>query len=419
MPATGKIVILTGASLAWNPRARKEATALASAGYEVTVLGAAPSRGQFEIDQQLASQAGFNFRSIISYNDQGARRDLGMRLRSRMASLLFKWFRLESPFQLNHLTLALWQSARKEPADYYSAHLEPAMWVGRRLIGEDRTVGIDMEDWYSEDLLPEARRHRPIKLLRSLESALLRNGAQGFCPSLALGEALAREYECPPPTVIYNAFPWAERETLDGRYKDRKSQTAPSIHWYSQTLGKGRGLEDLLAALPFLKHEVEIHLRGKPVVGFDDWLASLVPEPLRNRIYIHDLVSNEELLSRIAEHDIGFAGEMKYSRSRDLTVTNKILHYLLAGLAVVASDTAGQREVAEQAGGAVFIYRSGGHEELATQLNCLLGNPDLLAKTKSLALDAARKTFCWERVAPVLVDKIGRGINSGNKSKDS
>jgi len=46
------------------------------------------------------------------------------------------------------------------------------------------------------------------------------------------------------------------------------------------------------------------------------------------------------LLSRIAEHDIGFAGEMKHCRSRDLTVTNKILQYLLAGIAVVAGNMA-------------------------------------------------------------------------------
>ena len=62
------------------------------------------------------------------------------------------------------------------------------------------------------------------------------------------------------------------------------------------------------------------------------------------------------MLSRIAEHDIGFAGEQNYCRSRDLTVTNKILHYLLGGLAVIASDTAGQRQIAAQAGEAVRVY---------------------------------------------------------------
>ena len=112
-----------------------------------------------------------------------------------------------------------------------------------------------------------------------------------------------------------------------------------SIHWYSQTIGPGRGLEDLLAALPHLEHVAEVHLRGQPVVDFNAWLSVRVPQAWRHRVFVHSLVPNEQLLSRIAEHDIGFAGEMKYCKSRDLTITNKILHYLLAGLAVVASDT--------------------------------------------------------------------------------
>ena len=413
MAQAKKIVILTGFTLAWNPRVLKEASALAAAGYRVNVLGAAPSLNQFEVDKKLAARGGFTVQSIICFNrhgDIGKGKHLGRRLRSKFAVLLFQWLGRESPLQLGLITRELWKSSRHQTADFYSVHLESALWVGRRLIEIGKVVGIDMEDWYSEDLLPEARKHRPLKLLRNLEGELLRRTAHSSCPSLVMRKALAAKYDCRPPAVIYNAFPWTDRDSLDGIFKDRRNLRVPSIHWYSQTLGHGRGLEDLFEALPYLNHEVEIHLRGKPVSGFDAWLASLVPEPLRSRIHVHDLVSNEELLSRIAEHDIGFAGEMKYSRSRDLTVTNKILQYLLAGLAVVASDTAGQREVADQAPGAVFIYPSGDSQDLAKQLNLLLGDKDLLAKSKSLALAAARKSFCWERVAPKLVEGVQQAI---------
>jgi hypothetical protein len=165
-------------------------------------------------------------------------------------------------------------------------------------------------------------------------------------------------------------------------------------------------LEDLFAALRFVKHEAEIHLRGKPVAGFEDRLATQVPEMWRPRIFIHNLVSNDELLSRIAEHDIGFAGEQNFCRSRDLTVTNKILHYLLGGLAVVASDTAGQKEIAEQVNGAVRIYRSGDATSLANELNKLLSSREALCAAKTSALIAAEKDFCWERQAPVLVKSV-------------
>jgi glycosyltransferase involved in cell wall biosynthesis len=227
-----------------------------------------------------------------------------------------------------------------------------------------------------------------------------------------MSEALAREFGCPQPTVVYNAFPWSDRESIDGLFKDRRDRRLPSIHWFSQTLGHGRGLEDLIAALPLLKHAAEIHLRGKPVIGFESWIEHRLPEAWRVRIKIHPLVTNSELLSRIAEHDIGFAGETPLIRSRDLTVTNKILHYLLAGLAVVASETAGQREVAVQAPGGVFLYRSGDASALAARLDALLGSADALRQAKSAALDAAERTFCWERQEPALLDSVNRALCS-------
>jgi glycosyltransferase involved in cell wall biosynthesis len=292
----------------------------------------------------------------------------------------------------------------------YIAHSEAAMAVVADLSRKGSSVGIDMEDWYSEDLPPEARKSRPVKLLRKLERELLIRGAHATCPSRAMSEALAREFGCPQPTVVYNAFPWSDRESVDGLVTDRRNRRLPSIHWFSQTLGRGRGLEDLIAALPLLKHDAEIHLRGKPAAGFEHWLKQNAPESWRGRIIIHGLVSNAELLSRIAEHDIGFAGESPLIRSRDLTVTNKILYYLLAGLAVVASDTAGQREVAAQAEGGVFLYLSDDAPALAARLDALLGSAESLKQAKRAAVDAAKRTFCWERQEKALVDSVHRAL---------
>jgi hypothetical protein len=288
------------------------------------------------------------------------------------------------------------------------------MAVAADLLQEGRFVGIDAEDWFSEDLPTEARRDRPVRLLRNFERKLLTLGRYSACPSRAMSQALASEFGCPQPTVVYNAFPWSDRKSIDGLSKDRRDRSLPSIHWFSQTLGQGRGLEDLISALPLLKHEADIHLRGKPVSGFDGWLAHRVPEAWCGRIKVHGLVSNAELLSRVAEHDIGFAGETPFIRSRDLTVTNKILYYLLGGLAVVASNTAGQREVATQAPGVVLLYPSGDAPALAAQLNILLGSVDTLRQAKSAALAAAKETFCWERQEKTLLESIHRALDLGS-----
>ncbi|HMG80126.1 MAG TPA: glycosyltransferase, partial [Xanthobacteraceae bacterium] len=154
----------------------------------------------------------------------------------------------------------------------------------------------------------------------------------------------------------------------------------------------------------------EIHLRGRAAPGMNEWIRSQTPARWHERVFLHPLVPNEELASRLVEHDIGFAGEQNYCRSRELTVTNKILHYLLGGLAVVASDTAGQREVAMQAGGAVTLYESGNPASLAQALRTLLDSPDGLARAKAAALQTAEQTFSWERQEPVLLRHIQEAL---------
>jgi glycosyltransferase involved in cell wall biosynthesis len=410
-----RVAILTGAPLSLNPRTLKEAETIARAGFEVVVYGASFDEGQRETDERLADRHSFSFKSVLPLGEDSLKPQLlaaWRRIRTRVGVDLSRHLNIENAWQLGPAVVELAKQARKARADYYIAHLEQGAWAGARLHRSGSRVGIDLEDWYSEDLPPEARKSRPLHLLRDLERELLTTGAHATCPSHTMSEALAREFGCPQPTVVYNAFPWSDRASIDGLSKDRRDRNLPSIHWFSQTLGRGRGLEDLISALPLVKHDAEIHLRGKPVSGFESWIEHRSPEAWRGRIRVHGLVSNGELLSRIAEHDIGFAGETPSIRSRDLTVTNKILYYLLAGLAVVASETAGQREVATQAPGGVFLYPSGDAPALAARLNTFLGSVDALRQAKSAALAAAEETFCWERQEKELLESIKRALGS-------
>jgi glycosyltransferase involved in cell wall biosynthesis len=407
------IVLLTGSSLCHNPRAVKEASALARAGYRVCVLGAWADPDFKARDQLLIEDLPFAFIPVFDLTAPGLHNAIsrfGWRAGKRAADTWYDLTGWQSSRQLGFATERMFRHALSMSADLYLAHSEPCLYVAARLLRCGRRVGVDMEDWFSEDLLPEARRHRPLRLLRELEGELLSRGAYASCPSQAMSAALAAEYACPPPTAVYNAFAWSDRQALDGTAADRRNRKIPSVYWFSTTLGPGRGLDDLLAALPLLRHDVEIHLRGDPAPGFEQSVRARVPEGWRERIYIHPLVTNDQLLPRIAEHDIGFAGETTQCRSRDLTVTNKILHYLLGGLAIVASDTSGQREVARQALAAVHLYPSGDARALAERLDALLASSEALARAKAVALAAAQRVFCWERQERVLIEAVGRAL---------
>ena len=403
--AARRVVILSGNHLCHNPRAHKEAVTLTQLGYEVQVLGAWIDRELKEKDRALIAGSSFQFIPVVDFTVHRLNR-VAASAKSKVGEVRRRVLGTTSAWQLGSSIGALKRMATKTHAKLFVAHSEMGMAVAADLLMMGRKVGIDMEDWFSEDLLPEARKRRPLKLLRDLERTLLKHASHRTCTSHAMAEALAAKYGCSLPAVVYNAFPWSDRENIDGLVKDRRNLRLRSIHWVSQTLGFGRGLEDLVTALPLLQYEAEIHLRGRAMPGFAEWLSAQLPSTWRDRVYIHDLVPNHELLSRIAEHDIGFAGEQKFCKSRDLTVTNKILQYLLGGLAVLASDTAGQREIAQQAQRAVHLYHSGNSQGLAAKLNLLLSSPEELVRAKQSAVAAAEDTFCWEKCARPLTNSV-------------
>lgn len=409
-PMARSIAILSAASLAWNPRVLKEAQALARAGFRVTVLGASEGAAGLARDERLAAAHGFTFKSVAPAPTGTCIARLWRqwcRLRYRLGRELNHRVGYTGPGCAGLYAPELERQALLEAADYMILHLETAVLIGERLLARGCRLGLDMEDWYSQDLLPEVQRNRPVGMLQAAERKLMDVAAHVTCPSQVMSRELAQHYGCRrTPAVIHNSFPWGDRTGIDGRRLDRGTSERPSIFWFSQTIGPGRGLEDLLAALPRIEARVEVHLRGECAPGFAAWLARSIPDTHRDCVAVHPLVPLQELPSRIAEHDIGFAGEMLYCRSRDLTITNKILQYLLAGLAVVASDTAGQREVAALAAGAVFLYPSGKPTALADHINWLLSDEDRLKTARWAAVRAAASNYCWERDEKRLVELV-------------
>lgn len=398
-PLRKRIAIISGAPLSWNPRTYKEACLLASVGYDVVVYGVSLNSEGCRRDQKLATENSFSFRSVAPKFGHlfGGPLRAWCRLRYRFAKELFQLVGYNSRYIEGVYAPELESAARKESSSYLILHNEASILLGRRLLRDGYHLGADLEDWHSEDLPLYARVGRPVEQLRKAEEYLLRFAGHVTCPSRAMSDALQAEFSVKtPPAVIYNSFSIKEADETDRKVLDRRNPNSRTILWFSQTIGPYRGLEDLFAALPHIEKPVEIHLRGTCVPNFESWLRTQLSTAYVNKVFIHAPVPFEELPSRIAEHDIGFAGEIPHCRSRDLTVTNKILQYLLGGLAVVASDTKGQSEIAKKADGAVILFPSGNPRALADRINFLLDNPDRLEKMRKVAKSIATSNYCWE-----------------------
>lgn len=389
----------------------KEAEALASAGYDVTILGVFSDSELKRRDLMLIDKAGYRFIPVLDWTMGKFARSIPLSV-SRAGKLIHRLFKIENFWELGGVYPFLKSAAMRTEADLYICHMEQAMAVGRTLLHKGKRVAIDMEDWYSEDLPLQERRARPCELLRRLERLLLTNGEFGFCTSHSMASSLVATYGCPRPNVVYNTFPWADRDALDHQWKDRPSGARPSLYWFSQTIGPARGLEDLISALPSLAVDMEVHLRGTPSPGYREWLEANTPVEWKGRIFLHDMVHNTEILSRIAEHDIGFAGEHPDCRSRNVTVSNKLFHYMLGGLAVVASNTSGQHEIAAGTDGGVRLYHAGDPRSLADEINQLLVSPDALKAAKVASLRAAELRYNWEIEKAHLLEYVAKSLGS-------
>ncbi|MEO7685235.1 MAG: glycosyl transferase family 1 [Gemmatimonadaceae bacterium] len=408
-----RIVILSGIQLSGNPRVVKEADALAEAGYEVEVVCAAPQRELQERDRQLREGKGWKQILLLDagsskWNDRAF--SLFARVRFRFWGEVFARIGISNPRQAGLVVPEMLRHCIRHPADLYIVHNPDSLWVGTELLRRGRAIGVDIEDWYSEDLLPADRRTYPADDLRRWEGIVLRGASYATTTSRSLSCALASAYHCALPAVVYNSFSWDDRDGIDGRIRDRVDLDIPSLFWFSQVIGSGRGLETLMDALHHTRTEFEIHLRGTSRPEYREFLLGRAPVQWRKRIHFHDQVSQGELLSRTAEHDIGLAAEIPFCRSRALTVTNKLPLYILAGLAVLASDTDGQKEIAALSPDAVNTFRAADARSLAEAIDRLTSDRAKIRSAKEHALALAKRSLSWEQSRPVLLDQVAHAL---------
>jgi glycosyltransferase involved in cell wall biosynthesis len=409
-----RVQILSHLEPSNNPRVPKDAEALSLAGFDVEIVTsvlpvpqAIPKRDPLFCRVRLLNQRNRPWalwrHRILQKTSQLWPRAIRPQIQG-YGSLFYDLYR--------HLKTA-------KEADFTILHLEPALLAGHAA-GHLPKAAVDFEDWYSEDLLPGSRTPKLTQVLQDAERAALRSARACWCTSKAMATALAGRYGTSQPLVIRNTFPRRCRQQIDGQWKDRpkmapwlkrndpteeRPEDLPvAIHWFSQTIGPGRGLESVFEALAGLEGNWELHLRGG-LWKYGPWLEQACPNAVRQRTKIHRLVGPDELPSRIAEHDIGLACEQKTPASRNLTITNKVFQYLQSGLAVVASDTAGQKEAADSAPGAMRLYPAGDVNQLRGILLGLISDRSQLTAMRRAAWEAGEK-LCWETEAPLLVEAV-------------
>ncbi len=398
---TADILIITAGPLCRNPRPAKEARTLAAAGHAVTVLAAGGAERFEEEDRGFMAETGIRKITTGGPAARGAAwhsNRLATWLARRAVRAGFDHPQALGPY------FAYRRALRGLQPHLAIVHTEIGLAIGRHLQRRGTLVAADLEDWHSRDLLPEARRHRPIQLLQRLEQHHLRRSAYASTTSLALASALHRSYGGEEPVVLRNTFPLSTPPEI------RRPRERISLAWFSQTIGPGRGLERFLAAWSRTRRSSTLVLIGDGDPRYHETLRQGVPLALRDYLRFEPAVPSRALPAVLRQHDLGLAVELTDPPSRDLTITNKVFQYMEAGLGLIATPTTGQREVLAEAPAAGIMNDFRDPVAAAAELDALLERPARIAAMKAAARAAAERVFCWEREAPRLLASVARAL---------
>jgi glycosyltransferase involved in cell wall biosynthesis len=196
------------------------------------------------------------------------------------------------------------------------------------------------------------------------------------------------------PVALLNVFPSVSNILAPAYNPDGPVK----LFWFSQTIGIGRGLEEIIEALQLLKdHPFEFHLLGYlPAETKTSFIDPLIGDNYSN-IHFHDPIPSDQIAAFASQFDIGLALERHEPYNRDICLTNKIFTCIQAGLAIVASDTKAQSELLSEHTGIGKIYQKGNPQALAGVLLYYHQNRDQLFETRKAALKIAKEQFNWEK----------------------
>ena len=412
-----RICLLTPGQPSVDPRLVKEADALHEAGHEVQVLCAHMIPWADVADRELLQTRPWRCTYVGGDLKARSAEYWRTRLRHGLARRLPLAWPLSDRLRRYAVCRVLPElagAAMRARADLYIAHYTGALVAAADAARANRALfGFDAED-FEAGSYPLAAGPSPMdRLIERFERQYLPRCSYVTAASPGIAEAYNAKYGIPLPTTILNVFPLAERP--------RELRAMPPdgplrLYWFSQTIGLGRGLEDVIQAMGQLKGcNIELHVRGRWAGGYKEALFSLATSVgvLHQQIYSHDPEPQGEMIRLAAIHDVGLALERKNNENHDLCIANKIFTYLLAGNAVIATATSGQQLIMKIIGDAGFSYEPGDVNALARGLRLWYENRNILQQARQKSWDWGTRSFNWDLEKKKLVQQIEAVLHDG------
>lgn len=393
-----RITVVCAGHLSTCPRMVKAADALAGEGHDVRVVSSILTSAWGETDRRLhahrvwrwapvdATRAAAPLRWLLSGGRMRAATRIADALQGRVprAVAMRAYSRMHS--ELERAILA-------EPTDLVYAGTSGA--IGAALDAAGRAgvpCGVDFEDFHCGEADAAAPGGALVNTFgeammadATMRAAFLTAGSAAI--AAACGERFGRT-----PLPIDNVFPLPTSAPAFAR--------APGplrIYWFSQTIGRGRGIEDVVHAAARASVPCELHLRGAATPGYIESLRRCAAATSGGpSIAVHEPVDPDDMVASCGGFDVGVSAEQGQVPNRMINLPNKALTYPLAGLALILTKTLGQRALGESLGGEAIEYEPGDVAALAEGLRRWARDTASLRRSREASWEAARLRWHWE-----------------------
>ncbi|AFM04286.1 glycosyl transferase group 1 [Bernardetia litoralis DSM 6794] len=396
------ICFISAGHLSSNPRLIKEATLASKKGYKVSIVAIQTLEKLVPFENQLLKENPSWQTYIYPFYKKKLLYFFGTLFHhlAKQIPNLARYFEygkmsINTPFWLPFYSLL-----KNIKADIYSNHniyLTPLVYqIAKK---NKAKFGMDIEDAYS--FITAKTIEDGQKNIMEIENKYFPKADYITAASPLYVDFYNKLYQSLPSILpILNVFDDIGEQEIK-EYKDRKNTKNLSLYWFSQTTGKGRGIEQIIEALNVIdRNDIELHLRGEVNQETKEYFLTLAKtQNIKENIFFHELVSNQELAKRTTEHDIGLALEIGFSINNELAVSNKIFQYINTGLAILASSTKGQSWLIKKSSKVGFLIDIQNIKQIAQKIEFLAdskkNNTQELENMKMASKNLSKTKYNW------------------------
>lgn len=397
-----KIVLITTTQPAVNPRIVKEADTFAAYGHDVTVLYCYVANWAQIADKEVLQNAKWKYKQVGGNNK---------------SSLNYQWTRLKYGIckKINSIfgekILAeraharcykeLLAAAIKTKADLYIGHNPGAIAIAVNAAKLNKAEsGFDFEDYHRGEYNNNSdlgfKRQVYLENLYinkfdflSAASPLIKKQIESDFPALKI-----------PFITLLNCFSF-QNQLL---FRNDVQKSKLKLCWFSQHIGRDRGLELLIMALKEINDlNIELSLIGNCSIENLNYFKKLSENFAQNINFI-SAVSPDKLFEILPDFDIGLALEIDKPLNRSICLTNKIFGYILAGNAIILTETIMQNQFNNE----YKIGQSFPINDLEKLKSCILFYKDKkkLLQQRKYNYELAKNTLNWEKESKKILDLI-------------